>query len=47
MYDPGLIPGRSRRIFSSQNVWAGSRAHPLSYSMGTTGFFPRDKAAKL
>jgi hypothetical protein len=30
-----------------QNVWAGSKTHALSKSMGNTGFFPRDKAAKL
>lgn len=32
----GSTLGRSKKIFRLlQNVWNGSRAHPLSYSMGT------------
>jgi hypothetical protein len=39
------IPGGSKRV-TSRTVQTGSEGHQASYSGGTAGFFPWDKAAR-
>jgi hypothetical protein len=40
----GSIPDRGRGFSSNLFVQTGSGAHPASYTMGTGGSFPGDKA---
>jgi hypothetical protein len=36
-------PGMGKRFSLFQNVYTGSEAHPVSYSLGNRGYFPRVK----
>jgi hypothetical protein len=41
----GLIPDGARDFSLLHGIHTGSGAHPVSYAMGTGGFFPGDEVA--
>jgi hypothetical protein len=45
MEDQDSISGRDKNLYVLHTVQTGSRAHPVTYPMGTGGSFPRGNVA--
>jgi hypothetical protein len=46
LYGWGLIPGRSRDLFSPHSIQTGYEDHPATYPVGTDGSFPSSKSSQ-